>query len=66
MLPGLSSRALWHQRQTVAVLSDAKVIIFVGIRKQENEIIQIQQPKTMSFLNFVSYLRFEVLIAKGR
>ena len=55
-----------HQRQTVAVLSDAKVIIFVGIRKQENEIIQIQQSKTMDFLNFVSYLRFEVLIAKGR
>jgi hypothetical protein len=50
----------------VAVLSVAKVIIFVGIRKQENKIIQIQQSKTVCFLNFVSYLRFKVLIAKGR
>ena len=29
-------------------------------------IIQIQQLKTMLFLNFVSYLRFKVLIAKSR
>ena len=66
MLPGLSSRALWHQRQTVTVLSDAKLHILVEIRKHCNRIIANNQLKTYHSLKFVSNLRFQLLTAKSR
>ena len=56
----------WHQRQTVAVLSSAKIHIFIELWKHQNWIIANKQPKICHFLKIVSNLRFQLLTAKSR
>jgi len=62
MLPGLSSRAKRHQRQTVAVLFRLQRYAEkteMTKQKQENiQIIKNTQLKQDGFLKFVSNLRF--------
>ena len=56
----------WHQRQTVAVLSSAKIRKLIGLWKRQNRIISNMQSKIWHFLKFVSNLRFQLLTAKSR